>query len=187
MNVSSDSMPDPMPGSRTPTQHGHAGLTVQLSTMSMADLDEVAEIERRAYAYPWTRGNFEDSLGSGYTGLCIRDGSGHLLGYSVLMPVVDEAHLLNFCVAPTWQRRGLGARLLNWSIETARGSGFSALLLEVRPSNENALRLYERFGFELIGRRKNYYPAPQRGREDALVMRLKWPSHFPSETSHGAI
>ena len=187
MSASPDSMPDSLPDSNSPAPHGHAGLTVHLSTMGMADLDEVAEIERLAYTYPWTRGNFEDSLGSGYTGLCMRAGGGHLLGYSVLMPVVDEAHLLNFCVAPAWQRQGLGARLLNWSIETARRSGFSALLLEVRPSNENALRLYERFGFELIGRRKNYYPAPQRSREDALVMRLKWPSHFSSETSHGAI
>jgi ribosomal-protein-alanine N-acetyltransferase len=179
--------PDSLPDANSPAPHGHGGLTVHLSTMSLADLDEVAAIERRAYAYPWTRGNFEDSLGSGYTGLCMRDEGRHLLGYSVLMPVVDEAHLLNFCVAPSWQRQGLGARLLHWSIETARGSGFRALLLEVRPSNENALRLYERFGFELIGRRKNYYPALHRSREDALVMRLKWPPHFSSETSHGAI
>ena len=69
MSASPDSMPDSLPDSNSPAPHGHAGLTVHLSTMGMADLDEVAEIERLAYTYPWTRGNFEDSLGSGYTGL----------------------------------------------------------------------------------------------------------------------
>jgi [ribosomal protein S18]-alanine N-acetyltransferase len=174
------------PHSTVPIPAGRAEPPLQMSTMSAADLDEVAAIEQCAYAFPWSRGNFEDSLRSGYTGLCMRDQSGRLLGYSILMPAVDEAHLLNFCVAPAWQRQGLGARLLSWAIDTARASGFNSLLLEVRASNANALRLYERFGFNLIGRRKHYYPAPGRSREDALVMRLTWPAASFSERLHDA-
>jgi ribosomal-protein-alanine N-acetyltransferase len=165
----------------------HPELPLQLGTMVVADLDEVVAIEQQAYAFPWTRGNFDDSLRSGHTGLCLRDAAARLLGYSMLMPVVDEVHLLNFCIAPAWQARGLGTVLLNGAIDTARVSGFGALLLEVRPSNEYALRLYRRFGFSQIGRRKNYYPAPAQGREDALVMRLAWPAASSiSDTLHDA-
>jgi len=141
--------------------------------MTRSELDEVVAIEARAYPFPWTRRNFEDSLDSGYTGLCVRDTAGHLLAYSVLMPVIDEVHLLNLCVAPEQQRQGLGTLMLAESVAAARVSKFASLLLEVRPSNLPALSLYERFGFQLIGRRKNYYPAANGTREDALVMRLE--------------
>ena len=141
--------------------------------MTLADLDEVAAIELEAYPFPWTRVNFVDSLDSGYTGLCLRDTQGCLLAYSMLMPVIDEVHLLNLCVAPAKQRQGLGTAMLTASICAARVSGFASMLLEVRPSNLPAIGLYERFGFSVIGRRKNYYPAPGGSREEALVMRLE--------------
>jgi len=153
--------------------------------MTRLDLDDVEAIEVAAYPFPWTRGNFEDALDSGYTGLCVRDAQGHLQAYSVLMPVIDEVHLLNLCVAPALQGRGLGAALLAWSVASAHTSGFASMLLEVRPSNGAALALYRRAGFVEIGRRKHYYPAPQGRREDALVMRLSDLSHNPLEPLHG--
>lgn len=153
--------------------------------MTRADLEEVAAIEVLAYAFPWTRGNFEDALDSGYTGLCVRDAEGRLQAYSVLMPVIDEVHLLNLCVAPDCQRRGLGAALLASSIASAHASGFASMLLEVRPSNTAALALYRRAGFAQIGRRKQYYPAPQGQREDALVLRLSDLSTHHLEHGHG--
>ncbi len=152
-----------------------------MTPMTDADLDEVAIVEREAYEFPWTRGNFEDSLRNGYFGVCMRHVTGMLIGYCVLMPVVDEMHLLNLCVAPRAQRTGAGLALLREAVRIARGKGLAGILLEVRPSNLRAVRLYERFGFVTIGRRKNYYPARHRGREDALVMRIT----FPKEDAHG--
>ncbi|CAM2145938.1 [ribosomal protein S18]-alanine N-acetyltransferase [Pararobbsia alpina] len=143
-----------------------------ISRMTPADLDEVAAVESVAYEFPWTRGNFEDALRNGYLGLCMRDVHGSLIGYCVLMPVVDEMHLLNLCVAPASQGRGVGLALLNDAVRITRAEKLFSMLLEVRPSNQRAVRLYERFGFVAIGRRRNYYPAAQRKREDAIVMRL---------------
>ncbi|KGU64521.1 ribosomal-protein-alanine acetyltransferase [Burkholderia pseudomallei MSHR983] len=143
-----------------------------LAPMTDADLDEVVEIERAAYEFPWSRGNFEDSLRNGYFGVCMRHVTGVLVGYCVLMPVVDEMHLLNLCVAPVAQRSGVGLALLREAVRIARVERLDGVLLEVRPSNPRAIRLYERFGFVSVGRRRNYYPAKHRSREDAIVMRL---------------
>jgi len=161
-----------------------AALAAAPVRMTPADLDEVAAIELDAYPFPWSRGNFADSLSSGYTGMCVRDLHGRLLAYSMLMPVIDEVHLLNLCVARAQQRQGLGAALLAACVDSARVSGFGSMLLEVRPSNLPAIALYERFGFSVIGRRKNYYPAPGGLKEDALVMRLEDLTRINPETLH---
>lgn len=133
-----------------------------------ADLDAVVAIERVAYAYPWTPGNFRDCLESGYLcrGLWVE---GDLVGYGILMTVLDEAHILNCCIAPAWQGRGLGHQLALHLID-ATPADIACVFLEVRPSNHVALALYERLGFETVGLRRHYYPAAQ-GREDALLMR----------------
>lgn len=154
-----------------------------VTPMTDADLDEVAQIERDAYEFPWSQGNFQDSLRNGYFGVCMRHVAGTLIGYCVLMPVVDEMHLLNLCVAPCAQRTGVGLALLCEVVRIARGKAFSGVLLEVRPSNARAVKIYERFGFVTIGRRKRYYPARHRGREDALVMRLTFSKE---DGAHGA-
>jgi len=136
--------------------------------LAAADLDAVVAIERVAYPYPWTSGNFRDCLESGYLcrGLWIE---GDLVGYGILMTVLDEAHILNCCIAPAWQGRGLGRQLALHLIDTA--SAYTAcIFLEVRPSNHVALALYEHLGFETVGLRRHYYPAAH-GREDALLMR----------------
>ncbi|WP_244848479.1 ribosomal protein S18-alanine N-acetyltransferase [Caballeronia sp. SL2Y3] len=152
-----------------------------LTPMTEADLDEVAAVEKLAYEFPWSRGNFQDSLRNGYYGVCLRHVTGTLIGYCVLMPVVDEMHLLNLCVAPCAQRAGAGLTLLREAVRVARAEKLEGMLLEVRPSNARAIQLYERFGFTAIGRRKNYYPARHRSREDAIVMRLSF-----KESAHGA-
>jgi ribosomal-protein-alanine N-acetyltransferase len=144
----------------------------QLLPMAENDLDDVTAIENAAHEFPWTRGNFRDALRSGYTGVCLRQRAGVLMGYCILMPVVDEMHLLNICVAPQAQRQGVGLALLREAARIAQAGRFGSLLLEVRVSNHRAIRLYERFGFTLIGCRRNYYPAQHQRREDAQVMRL---------------
>ena len=140
--------------------------------MVMADLDAVFAIEQAVYPHPWTRGNFVDSLASGYSAWTVYDGA-ELAGYFLLMIAVDEAHLLNVSVAAARQGQGLGRYLLDKVAACARGLGASSILLEVRPSNQRALAVYLRYGFVEIGRRKNYYPAHHGQREEAIVMRFE--------------
>ncbi|WP_423196974.1 [Ribosomal protein bS18]-alanine N-acetyltransferase [Cupriavidus sp. H19C3] len=142
--------------------------------MSALDLHAVADIEQRAYSHPWTRGNFENSLKAGHLGLTLRDPANVLVGYAVLMPVVDEMHLLNITIEPRRQRQGLGRMLLAVALATAHDHHLYTMLLEVRPSNTGALALYREAGFAEIGRRRGYYPASAQGREDALVLRRSW-------------
>ena len=139
--------------------------------MVEADLHEVVMIESDIYPFPWTRGNFLDSVRAGYSVWVLRDQSAALIAYSVMTLMIDEAHLLNLSVARTCQREGVGWRTLEWMAEVARGYGARTMLLEVRPSNASAVRMYERYGFEKIGVRRGYYPV-QSGREDAIVMRV---------------
>lgn len=141
---------------------------IEMLPMNGNDLDEMIVIEDSIYPYPWTRGNFADSLLAGYSAWVCRVG-GELVGYVVVMMAVDEAHLLNISVARTHQGLGFGARLLRHAMGVARTCGAASMLLEVRPSNTLALDLYRHFGFVRIGVRKGYYPAPE-GREDALVL-----------------
>ncbi|MDM5180591.1 ribosomal-protein-alanine N-acetyltransferase [Massilia sp. CCM 8695] len=140
--------------------------------MVAADIDEVFALEKQVYPHPWTRGNFADSLGSGYNAWVLRDRDGALLGYYLLMAVVDEAHLLNVAVAAGRQGEGLGRYLLDKVAACARGLSMDSILLEVRPSNLRALAVYEKYGYAEIGRRRGYYPAHDGKREDAIVMRF---------------
>jgi ribosomal-protein-alanine N-acetyltransferase len=139
--------------------------------MSVADLDDVVRVEAGIYPFPWTHGNFADSLRSGYSCWVLRDGAGALQAYAIVMLALDEAHLLNLSVAREFQGSGLGWRTLEWVAQVSRGHGARSMLLEVRPSNPSAIRLYERYGFQRVGERRSYYPAAA-GREDAIVMRV---------------
>lgn len=141
---------------------------VEMLPMHVGDLDEIMLIENAVYPFPWSRGNFADSLAAGYSAWVCRVG-GELVGYVVIMMAVDEAHLLNISVAGKRQRMGFGARLLHHAMQVAYRLGGRRLLLEVRPSNAAALDLYRHFGFVQIGVRKAYYPARD-GREDAAVL-----------------
>jgi ribosomal-protein-alanine N-acetyltransferase len=136
--------------------------------MTESRLDEVVAIERRAYGQPWTRGNFSDSLRSGYQAqlLCAGDG---VLGYFVAMQGVDEVHLLNITVDPEFQGQGWGRVMLDALALWARSERAQWLWLEVRTSNARAQQVYQRYGYRRVGERKNYYPAED-GREDAIVM-----------------
>ncbi|NVM77353.1 ribosomal-protein-alanine N-acetyltransferase [Duganella sp. SG902] len=140
--------------------------------MRKSDLPDVFALEQSVYPHPWSMANFEDSLNSNYEAWILRDRDGDLLGYFLLMAVVDEAHLLNVAVSAERQGQGLGRFLLNQAVACSRGLGMESVLLEVRPSNTRALEIYERYGFKQIGRRRGYYPAANGQREDAIVMRF---------------
>ncbi|MGO0792910.1 ribosomal protein S18-alanine N-acetyltransferase [Herbaspirillum seropedicae] len=146
--------------------------SLQFAPMSSEDLDAVVEIEQAVYSHPWTRGNFQDSLYSGYQAQTLRDSAGQLLGYFLVMLAVEEAHLLNISVAAAHQHQGLGRLLLDRATALARQHGMHVMLLEVRESNLHAAKVYRHYGFAEIGRRKNYYPAANQSREGAIVMSL---------------
>ena len=140
--------------------------------LAEARLDEIVAIEARAYEHPWTRGNFADSLRSGYEAQVLVAG-GTVLGYFVAMKGVDEVHLLNITVAPEHQSQGWGRLILDAIALWARGQGAQWLWLEVRVGNARAQRIYEQHGYRRVGERKGYYPAAGGAREDAIVMSLK--------------
>lgn len=144
---------------------------VSLRALRESDLNAVMAIELRGYPFPWTRGIFIDCLRAGYPGLAMeRDGL--LIGYGVLSIAAGEAHVLNICIDPLAQSRGLGRQLLRALVQLAADRGAQRVFLEVRPSNTPALALYHSEGFNEIGRRPRYYPAAQ-GREDAVVMAIE--------------
>jgi ribosomal-protein-alanine N-acetyltransferase len=148
---------------------------VRVEPMSEQDLAEVLEIERRIYEFPWTLGNFADSLRSGYSCWVVRDtgktSEGSVLGYCIIAIAAGEAHLLNLSIDDRCQRRGHGSTLLAHVIATVKGERAGMLFLEVRPSNDPGRQLYRKFGFKRIGVRREYYPAAS-GREDAWVLAL---------------
>jgi ribosomal-protein-alanine N-acetyltransferase len=140
--------------------------------MHLAHLGAVLAIEQVVYAFPWTHGNFVDSLAAGHHAHVLRTADGTLAGYSVAMTGVQEMHLLNLTVSPPWQRRGHALSLLDALVAQCRRQGSEALWLEVRVSNDRARAVYARYGFAEVGLRRGYYPAPGSRREDACVMRL---------------
>jgi ribosomal-protein-alanine N-acetyltransferase len=145
---------------------------LELRPMVAADVDEVYALELSVFPHPWSRGNFADSLASGYDAWVLREpGEGALAGYFLVMYAVDEAHLLDVAVGAGRQGGGIGRYLLDRIAARSRAMGMGSILLEVRPSNERALQVYERYGYVRIGRRKGYYPAHEGQREDAIVMR----------------
>ena len=138
--------------------------------MRMADLPEVAHLEKSLYAFPWSIGNFRDSLTAGYDCWVATHGE-TVIAYAVLMVALDEAHLLNFAVAREWHNQGVGRGFLRHMIEVGRVAGAQIIYLEVRPSNLAARHLYRKTGFQQIAIRPDYYPATS-GREDALFLGL---------------
>ncbi|PPD17249.1 MAG: ribosomal-protein-alanine N-acetyltransferase [Methylotenera sp.] len=142
----------------------------QLRPMQMTDLDAVMAIEPTIYTHPWTRGNFSDSINSGYSAWVLVTNQ-KIIGYALLMMVLDEAHLLNLSVAKDQQKQGLGRYLLEHMLQIAKNHKAANMFLEVRPSNISAIALYENMGFCEMAVRRGYYPA-HNGREDAVLMGL---------------
>ena len=138
--------------------------------MRATDLAEVAFLEKSLYAFPWSLGNFRDSLNAGYDCWTVAHGE-TVIGYAVLMIALDEAHLLNVAIAEEWQNQGIGVGFMRHMIEVARGASCQIVYLEVRPSNLAARHLYRKLGFQQIAIRPEYYPAAS-GREDALFLGL---------------
>lgn len=154
-----------------------ANESLELLVMNATHLDAVMAIEATAYAFPWSRGNFIDSIAAGYPTRVLFDARGTMLGYFIAMGGVDEMHLLNITVAPAMQGRGLARYMIDTLTALCREHAARQLWLEVRESNVRARAIYARLGFVQKGVRKGYYPAPFSRREDAVVMSLNLGAH----------
>ena len=138
--------------------------------MRMSDIDEVMEIEQSLYDFPWSKTIFSDCIQVGYSCWTYKKDY-QIQAYGVLSAGAGEAHILTICVRRDYQGQGLGKLVLEHLIDLASDYKAEVLLLEVRPSNVTAVNLYQKFGFNEVGTRKDYYPSTD-GREDALIMAL---------------
>ena len=144
--------------------------------MRRADLDRVGEIERESFSIPWSRGAFQYEIEQNRLARCWTGRvDGEVIGYLCLWEIGEEIHITNVAVARAWRRQGIARSMLTEILDDARRRGLRMVFLEVRPTNVEALGLYEALGFHVIGRRKGYYYDTG---EDALVMeaRLDRPS-----------
>lgn len=141
-----------------------------LREIAAADAPALAALEAAAEATPWSQRDFEDAVRSKRPGWVLEDASG-IAAWAVMMSVLDETELLIFGVRPQLQRRGLGTALLMELAARAKAEGFGCIHLEVRDGNAPAIGLYEKLGFERVGRRRGYYLV-NGVREDAVLMRL---------------
>lgn len=147
-------------------------------SMDESHLSQVHDIEQAAYDYPWSLKGFERSLDQGLNYVFF--GEEHeLLGYCCILPVLDEAHILNLCISPKYQKQGLATQALRLVLNKLKDADFTIAMLEVRESNQPAIKLYHAFGFGKDGVRKGYYRARVwseeqgelvDGKEDAILM-----------------
>ncbi len=139
-----------------------------LEPMRRADLDRVVEIERESFSIPWSRGAFQYEIEQNRVARCWTGRvDGEVIGYLCLWEIGEEMHITNVAVARAWRRQGIARSMLTEILDDARRRGLRMVFLEVRPTNVEALGLYEALGFHVIGRRKGYYYDTG---EDALVM-----------------
>lgn len=135
--------------------------------MKVVDLDKILEIERKSFPNPWSRNAFLYEIESEVSYPWVVELDNEIVGYSIHWLILDEAHLSNIAVAPLHRRKGIGKFLLEKIIESVKKKGAKFLTLEVRVSNIDAIRLYTKMNFKVIGIRKDYYTNPV---EDAFIM-----------------
>jgi [ribosomal protein S18]-alanine N-acetyltransferase len=144
--------------------------SVTIRKMKESDLEEILGIEKVSFADPWSRRLFKETLSFPHSvNFVLQEETGDLLGYINFYLIGEEGHLLNLAIHPNWRKKGLAAKLLNHAIDFLKRKHAAHFFLEVREGNLDAIRLYSKFGFEHIGRRKRYYVETN---EDALVMHL---------------
>ncbi|WP_026691405.1 ribosomal protein S18-alanine N-acetyltransferase [Alteribacter aurantiacus] len=141
---------------------------IQIRLMELDDVDGVLAVEEMCFPTPWSRSAFVNELKTNqFAYYLVAEARERVIGYCGVWVIIDEAHITNIAVDPTYRRKGIGEALMTGSLELARTFGAKKLTLEVRVSNEAAQNMYEKLGFERGGIRKNYYTDNQ---EDAQIM-----------------
>ena len=144
-------------------------MSVKIVPMTADHLEELERLERICFSRPWSRKMLAEELENQCAAFLVAEDSvsGRVLGYAGLMVVADEGYITNVAVFPEYRRQGIAAQILQVFVQFAEANQLAFLTLEVRPSNAAAIALYQNFGFEEVGRRKNYYDLPK---EDALIL-----------------
>ena len=144
-------------------------MSVKIVPMTADHLEELEKLERICFSRPWSRKMLAEKLENQCAAFLVAEDSvsGRVLGYAGLMVVADEGYITNVAVFPEYRRQGIAAQILQVFLQFAAANHLAFLTLEVRPSNAAAIALYQGFGFEEVGRRKNYYDLPK---EDALIL-----------------
>lgn len=159
--------PSDKPGSFTAADED-----VVISPMTAADLDRVLDIEQASFDDPWNRAGFEDCLDQPYALMLTARRQDRVIGYCCLYHMLDEGEIINVAIAPEERGQGVGLQMLDVLLETGKARGITRFLLDVRLSNTAALRLYEKAGFMILARQKNFYQSPT---EDGWLMELNVP------------
>jgi ribosomal-protein-alanine acetyltransferase len=152
------------------TSMDEGGSNYEVREMAASDLDDVLSIEKLSFNLPWTRALFKEALSSSITGNFVIMAGKRLIGYLCLYTVLDEAHILNVAIHPDLRNTGCASALMERVVDLLKKRGSVHFYLEVREGNGAAIKLYNKFGFVAVGKRKNYYTDTH---EDALVMHLR--------------
>ena len=140
---------------------------INIRLMNETDLDSVSAIEKEIFSLPWSKKSFSDSLQSENTLFVVAEEEGRIQGYCGMYLSFEEGNITNVAVSPSYRRRHVAYYMLKDILEKAEEKGITNIFLEVRETNVSAIKLYEMFGFEEAGIRKNFYEKPT---ENALVM-----------------
>ncbi len=143
---------------------------IEIRKMQEEDIEGVLEVEKESFSTPWTRRLFYDELENPRTIYYVCCEGNEILGYGGMWHVVDEGQITNIAVKNKSRKQGIGSMLLEKIINWANDNDIKVIGLEVREGNKNALRLYKKYGFKAVGKRKGYYKAPL---EDAVLMDLR--------------
>ena len=153
---------------------------IELRRLETRDLNAIERIEQRSYPTPWSRSMFAGELAKP-SSICLGAfDATNLAGYLIISRYVDAWHVMNVAVAPEYRRRGIAMTMLDRLFDLTAGDGRRGYTLEVRVSNADAIRLYERVGFKARGIRRGYYTD---NREDALIM---WKDPLPAAAADSA-
>lgn len=144
---------------------------MEIILMNQSHIAQIAALEQRSFTDPWSGQSIASELENPLALWLVAEEKGRVAGYIGSQSVLGEADMLNLAVAPEYRRQGLGTRLIEMLETALRQQGVYSLTLEVRPSNEAAIALYEKLGFFQVGLRRNYYEKP---REDARILRKEW-------------
>lgn len=140
---------------------------ILIRAMQAKDTEEVAYLEKQIFSRPWSRQGFLDALHLGNTIFLVAEENGKILGYIGMYVALEEGEITNVAVDPVERCHGIGGMLISEMKKEAERRSLARVVLEVRVSNETAIRLYERNGFMNRGVRKGFYDAPK---EDAYIM-----------------
>ncbi len=144
-------------------------MSMQIRAWKKEDIDRIAQIEQECFSDPWTREMLADCLTYPYYRCFLAEEGGQVCGYCILIALFEDGEVANIAVALPYRGRGVGGLLLQKLHESAKALGATRCLLEVRKSNERAISLYRRFGYEAYGVRARYYADG----EDAILMQKR--------------